>query len=79
MTIAIILTLQRKYHCDTITIVDYHCNTIVILLSETFMLILRRKLRIWYHRTVLHILVPFFVWKQEKNFTILSKFTYFAE
>ena len=61
---------------DTITIVDYHCNTIVMLLSETFMLVLRRKLRIWQDfsasvGTKLCI-------ETRENFRILQKSTNFA-
>ena len=45
----------------------------MILLSETFMLVLR----IWYKFSAR--MGTNFVWKEEKNFRILSKSTYFAE
>ena len=55
---------------------DYHCNSIAIPLSETCMLEGENEEN---GRTFLHVRVPIFVWKQQKNFSILLKFTYLAE
>ena len=80
---------MAKYdYCDSIDIAG---STIVILslLWTTIAILLRcyclKHLCLFegenleYSRTFLRVWVPIFVWKQQKNFSILLKFTYLAE
>ena len=77
MTIAIVLTLQEvplRYY--------YYCGLPIAILLRYYCL---KHLCLFggenqeYGRTFLLVRVPIFVWKQQKNFSILFKFTYLAE
>ena len=83
------VTIVAKYdYCDSIDIAG---STIAIplLLWTTIAILLRyyclKHLGLFegenkkYGRTFLCVRVPIFVWKQQKNFSILLKFTYLAE
>ena len=66
------LTLQEvllRYYYYCWLLLQYYCDTIVWNIYAC----LKEKIK------NIHVRVPIFVWKQEKNSRILSKSTYFAE